>query len=307
MNRRTLGRGLQALLGMEENQDSTLPLDADGDASPAGMVHVPLDQIDVNPYQPRRDFEERELRELAESVRLHGVIQPVVVRGVEGRFQLVAGERRFRAAKLAGIDRIPARVLELDDRQTFEIALIENLQRRDLNAIEKAEAFRGYLDKFGVTHEKLAEHLGVDRSTVTNLVRLLDLSPAAREAARSGAISFGHARALLAVPHARQSELCRRIVGEGLSVRQTEALVKELSAGAPDSDDAVAVEKTTTRPAAPEKSNHVLSIENEIRRKLGMKVEIQLKAKDQGTVVFSFASSDDFERLVEALLGKRST
>ena len=322
MSRRTLGRGLQALLGIDEldaqqavavephhPQTHVLPSAAGAPVDPASipgasdLAHVALDRIDVNPYQPRQDFEKAELQALAESVRTHGVIQPVVLRPMGDRYQLVAGERRLRAAREAGLSALPARIVDIDEKQTCELALIENLQRRDLNAMEKAQAFAGYLQKFGGTHEELASQLAVDRSTVTNLIRLLELPESVQEAVRGGKITNGHARALLSSSDpVVQIALCQRIIAESLSVRQTEALVKE-SAGAepPSAKTAKSKEKD-----APAKSNHILSLETDLKQRLGARVEIVPKSKDQGTIVIHFGSHDDFERVVACLSGRNA-
>lgn len=296
MNRKKLGRGLQALLGVEEEGESALGLVVPN-AAPAGELRpLSVEEIDLNPYQPRRDFDGEELASLAGSISVHGVIQPVVVRPVNGRFQLVAGERRLRAAQQAGLKQIPARIIELDEQQTFEVALVENLQRRDLNAIEKAQAFQGYIARFATTHEELATHLGVDRTTVTNLMRLLELPEPVQDAVRIGQITFGHARAILSLEDSvSQIELCRRIVAEALSVRQTEAIVRERRAPAPTDNG------ERSKPAAAPKSNHIVSLENELRQRFGTKVEIRPTAKDRGTILIHFHSNDDFERVVSQL------
>lgn len=290
MNRRTLGRGLQALLGMEEDVG-----EGNTQADTGAFVALPLDEIETSPFQPRRAFDEAELAELVRSIEAHGVVQPIVVRLVGGRYQLVAGERRFRAARSAGLTEIPARVMELDDRQTCELALIENLQRTDLGPIEKARAFADYLEKFGATHERLAEQLGVDRSTVTNFVRLLELPTSVVEMVEKGAITFGHARALLSLDDpVGQIALAKRIVEEKLSVRQIEALVKSptpASTPAPRKKEA-------------EKSHHVRSLEDDLRQRFGARVEILPRAKDKGSIVIHFASHEEFERLLDQLKGK---
>lgn len=323
MSRRTLGRGLQALLGVDERArpevsvDPTQPLVSDD--QPGDLRRVPVNQIDVNPFQPRKDFDSEELASLARSIATHGVIQPIVVRPFKGRYQLVAGERRLRAAKECGLELIPARVLDLDDRQTCELALIENLQRRDLNAIEKARAFDGYLKQFGGTHDQLAAQLGVDRSSVSNMLRLLELPESVQEAVRSARISFGHARALLAVPDpAEQARIYAQVVDESLSVRQLEALIRGERgtpgpAAAPDGS-AKPTSAGATRPArseqdsapapALEKSNHVLSLETELRHRFGVKVEINQRGVDRGQIVIAFESHDDFERVLELLRGR---
>ena len=220
MSKRRLGRGLEVLLGREEGGFEPATLDV------GEQAFLPVDQIDPNPFQPRRRFDAAEIAELADSLRQHGMIQPVLVRAMGDRFQLVAGERRLRAAVEAQLHEIPARVMELDDQRVSELAMVENLQREDLNALEKAAAFRDYLSRYGGTQEELASRLGLDRSTVSNLLRLLELPAAVQEAVRSKQITQGHARALLGLTDAdSQVAACQRIIQDGLSVRQTEALV----------------------------------------------------------------------------------
>src|SRR3954467_5527711 len=191
VNKKRLGRGLAALLGTEEGGVEP------GSLEMAGPLHVPVDQIDPNPFQPRRTFDPAEIAALADSLRQHGMLQPVIVRPMGERYQLIAGERRLRASVEAQLHEIPARVMELDDQRIHELAMVENLQREDLNALEKATAFRSYLDSYGGTQEELAGRLGLDRSTVANLMRLLDLPAEVQDAVRNKKITQGHARALL--------------------------------------------------------------------------------------------------------------
>src|SRR3954470_2301214 len=194
VNKRRLGRGLEALLGREEGGFEP------GTFEGSELIYVAVDQIDPNPFQPRRQFDPAEIAALADSLRQHGMIQPIIVRAMNERYQLIAGERRLRASLEAQLHEIPARVLDLDDQRVSELAMVENLQREDLNALEKASAFRDYLGRYGGTQEELAGRLGLDRSTVSNLIRLLDLPDEVREALRSRKISQGHARAILGLP-----------------------------------------------------------------------------------------------------------
>jgi ParB family chromosome partitioning protein len=219
-------------------------------------------------------------------------LQPLVVRLRGDRYQLIAGERRLRAAQEAGLGEVPVRIVDFNDQEVLEAALVENIQRTDLNPLEKAQGFQDYLQRFGMTQEQLAGRLGLDRSTISNLVRLLDLPPEVQEAVRLGQISGGHARALLGVASAeRQAALCRQVIAQGLSVRATEALVK---------DQRPPSEPGASRPA-PEKTRHVQSIEDELRAALATRVEIRLRAKDKGQIILTFDSNDDFERLLEVL------
>jgi ParB family chromosome partitioning protein len=283
MEKRRLGRGLDALLGSTAG---------DHGGSAADPSQLPVEQIQRNPYQPRKAFDADQLSGLAESIRVHGVLQPVIVRPVGDHYQLISGERRLRAAQAAGIREIPARVVNFNDQQVLEAALVENIQRSDLNPIEKAQGFKEYLDRFGITQEQLATRLGLDRTTISNLVNLLDLPVEVQEAVRLGQISHGHAKVLkgLSDPE-RQISLCKEIITQGLSVRAVEMAVRE--------------EKPESRPAASrrgiDKTKHVQAIEDDLRKRLAMRVEIRLKAKDKGQIVVRFESNDDFERLVERL------
>ena len=306
--KRKLGRGLHALLGVEMDDAESEALES-GDMPAGEFQAIPIADIQPNPFQPRREFDEAELKELCASIEQHGIIQPIAVRKAGEQFELIAGERRWRAAQRAGLTTVPARILDLDDKQIFEVALVENLQRKDLNSIEKAKAFVSYVRKYSSTHEELAGHLGIDRSTVTNLIRLLDLPDEVQTAVQAAKISSGHARALLSLPTAaEQIELCDRIVKEAISVRETERLVREAKpvdpAKAAEPKSEIQAPAKEAEPTGPTKSNHVLSIENEIRQKLGTKIEINLKTTDTGTFVLHFLSNDDFERIVSHLLGK---
>jgi len=218
-NSKRLGRGLDALFASEQTQS----LSTDG--TEVRMLRP--DQIVPSPLQPRHRFDEAALAALGESIRKHGILEPIIVRPRDGRFEIVAGERRFQAAVQVGLKQIPVTVRELDDRTTMEIALSENLEREDLSPIEVAISFSDYLAKFGTTQEELAQRLGKDRSTVANLIRLLDLPETARTALDNGTISAGHARALLSLKDERQlSSALAQVVSKQLSVRQTEALVR---------------------------------------------------------------------------------
>lgn len=287
MEKRRLGRGLDALLS---SAPANVPLDA---VAGQGDNQVLVEQIEQNPFQPRQSFDDEELSSLSESIRNHGILQPLVVREKNGQFQLVAGERRLRAARAAGLTAVPVRIVNFNDQQVLEAALVENIQRADLNPIEKALGFKDYLERFHMTHEHLAERLGLDRSTITNLVRLLDLPKVVQDAVRVGQITGGHARALAALTdHDRQIALCKEIIARGHSVRTAESLVKEQKPEAsPSSGGKPAVEKTT----------HVLAIEDELRQKLATRVQIRLKGKDKGQIVLTFDSNDDFERVLEIL------
>ena len=305
MSNRKLGRGLQALLGSEAAVaiDATVvdpPEMGSADVPPdqPGVRHLPLDRIVSSPYQARKEFPAEEIAELAASIRSLGVIQPIVVRRTGSGHELVAGERRLRAAQEAGLQTIPVCVVAWDDRQTFEAALAENLQRRDLNPVEKAIAFEQYLSRFQATHESLARQLGVSRVTVTNFVRLLELAEPVRDAVRDGAISHGHAKVILGVGDRQmQARIAREVADESLSVRELEKRLKLYQAGQ------VEPPPKKVKAKGAKKSNHILSLEGDLRRRIGSKVEIQPKAKDRGSIVIHFDGSEDFERLMKYLTG----
>jgi ParB family chromosome partitioning protein len=286
MEKRRLGRGLDALLGGPENG----AVATDGE-----LNQVTIDRIQHNPYQPRKTFDEDELSALRDSIRNHGILQPLVVRPLGDHYQLIAGERRLRAAQAAGLAEVPVRVVDFNDQQVLEAALAENIQRTDLNPIEKAQGFKEYLDRFGMNHEKLAERLGLARTTITNLVGLLDLEHEVQEAVRLNQITLGHAKILKGVKNReRQVALCRQIIARGLSVHATEALVKGHKP-----------EPASSGRDAPQKTAHVRALENEIRQKLATRVEIRLREQDKGQIVIGFESNDDFERVLEILRGGR--
>jgi ParB family chromosome partitioning protein len=283
-----LGRGLDALIGgASERSSTTAP-------APEPVAQVPLTQIDSNPYQPRKSFDEKEIETLKESLQTHGLLQPIVVRHTEQGYQLIAGERRLRAARAAGWKDIPVRIVDLNDQQVFEAAMVENLQRSDLNPIEKAIGFQEYLKAYKVTHEELAQKIGLERSTITNLVRLLELAPDVQDAVRLGQISTGHAKALLSLEDpAQQSSICKEIIAKGHSVRAVESLVKQQKPETPAAE---------SPPEAPvKKTSHVQAIEDELRQKLATRVEIRLRSGDKGQIILGFDSNDDFERVLEVL------
>jgi ParB family chromosome partitioning protein len=287
-----LGRGLDALLGAAEGSVA---------AAPVGRLDVPIDAIDTNPFQPRKTFDDDDLSALAASIRSHGVLQPLVVRQVGERYQLVAGERRLRAAQAVGLKTVPVSVVQFNDQQSFEAALVENIQRSDLNPIEKAQGFKDYLAHYQMTHEQLATRLGLARPTITNLLALLDLPADLQDSVRVGQLTVGHAKILKGITDpARQQAVSKQIIANGMSVHATEAYVKQLAAEerAPTSGGGGG---TVGYRTGPEKTAHVASVENELRQKLGMKVEIRVKDKDRGQLIVSFESNDDFERMLEVL------
>jgi ParB family chromosome partitioning protein len=265
---------------------------------------IPVGNIDANPWQPRSVIDNGALAELAESLREHGLVQPIVVRQQGDRYQLIAGQRRLAAAKRVGWPSILARVLEVDDRQMAEIAIVENLQRRDLDALEKAASFKQYLANWQCTQEELAKRLSVDRSTVANLIRLLDLPEAVQQLLRSNSISMGHARALLPIgDEPEQVRLAQKVVDEGLSVRAVEAEVKEILRSDEDDDAFGEVSATSRRGGRPasKRSAQITAMENDLRRALGTKVVVHATSKGSGRIVIPFADADEFQRLLEFL------
>ncbi|MEO2090010.1 MAG: ParB/RepB/Spo0J family partition protein [Gemmataceae bacterium] len=279
-----LGRGLDALLGP-----------ATGSVSTVSSTRVRLDQISHNPYQPRKRFDDDELTQLADSIRTHGVLQPLVVRPDGERYQLIAGERRLRASHLVGLAEVPVHVVSFDDQQVYEAALVENIQRSDLNAIEKAQGFKEYLERYGLSQEQLGRRLGIDRTSISNLVGLLNLPAEVQDAVRLGQLTLGHAKVIKGVADAeRQIQLCREAIFKHLSVHALELLAKEAKAE-------VAEQKPGAMRAAVEKTAHVQSLEDDLRQRLATRVEIKVKAKDKGQIVIGFDSNDEFERILSAL------
>ncbi len=300
--RRRLGRGLNALLGDDGAATDRQVSTGNGEpTAPQGELRqMPVNAIERNPYQPRSEFEASSLRELSDSIQQHGVLQPLLVRALpNGGWQLIAGERRLMAAKQAGLATVPCRILELEERQVCEVALEENLKRKDLNVLEKAQAFANYLQQFGRTIEELSKQLSLDRSTVSNLLRLLDLAEPVKQSLRSDKISGGHARALLSLPADKQVSLCQRIESESLSVRATEAAVRELLSESNSKAETVVFDPQ--HKAKPTATQHVLSLQGQLRNVLGVPVEIKLRSKESGQIVITFGSNDDFERVLRVL------
>jgi ParB family transcriptional regulator, chromosome partitioning protein len=302
-----LGRGLAALIPQETS-------------SATSSVEIPLARIRRNPYQPRMHIDDADLSSLAASIAEHGVIQPILVTETLDGYQLVAGERRVRAAELAGLVRIPAVIRQLADREQLELALVENLQRTDLDPIEAARAYRQLIDEFGFSQEALSERIGRARSTVANTLRLLDLEAPIQEAVGTGTISEGHARALGGLAAAGQARVLSIVVERGLSVRETEELVRRLrgprtngrldAGGAPsrvpgvatdggegDSSAASAANATATT-ADPE----IERMEEELRRALGTKVSVG-RTRRGGRIVIEYYSDEELARLFELLVG----
>jgi ParB family chromosome partitioning protein len=305
MPRRRLGRGLSALLG-----GGGPAYEAATTAHQSELRQLPIAGITRNPYQPRKEFEQEALSELAASIAEHGILQPLLVRELDGGFQLIAGERRWLAAQKVGLEIVPCCVVDVVDKTACEFALEENLKRKDLSDLEKALAFREYLTHFECSVEELAKQLSMSRSTVSNLIRLLDLPEAVRNVLQQGKITAGHARALLALPEADQLALCGRIQAEALNVRQTEQAVKQLLGRAQPTPQTPDGEAPAADAGAgpgivpmtdPHMTNHVRDLEQQLRNSLGAAVEIKLKSKSAGQIVIPFAGHEEFERLLGLL------
>ncbi len=300
-SRRRLGRGLNALLGSGHHHENE-PVSNVGDHS---EVHIDL--LERNPFQARKDFDSQAINELADSIRQHGVLQPIIVRQIGDMYQVIAGERRLIAARKAGCETVPCRVLELSDQQVFEVSLEENLKRQDLNVLEKAQSFQDYLNQFQCSIEELSRRLSMDRSTVSNFIRLLELAGPVQEMVRQSQLTGGHARAMLSLSHDQQVTLAQRIVSEGLSVRKTEEAVRGLQTeGTVEEGATVPFQQTGHESGSGNSqslSNHVLMLQEQLQGMLGAKVAIKLKgkAKDKGSIVIEFTSNDDFERILGSL------
>lgn len=276
-----LGKGLGALLG-----DFDTPVQSD---SPYQLL--PIYKVEPNPGQPRQDFDEEELQALSESIALHGIVQPLTVREVAGGYyQIIAGERRWRAARMAGLSEVPAVVIEADDKKVMELALIENLQRQDLNAVEESQGYRSLMEEYGMTQEEVSARVGKSRSAVANSLRLLNLCPQVLEQVRSGALSAGHARAVLTLKTEKlQQQAAQKIVALGLSVRQSELLCKNMSR-----EPAPVVE-------APLKVDYVAECEKSLSKHLGRGVKI-VNGKRKGRFELEFYGAEDLQVLLDALM-----
>ena len=280
--RRKLGRGLEALIGAA---------DVDGEADVAGARELPVERIAPNPYQPRRRVDDAALDELAASIRAHGVLQPVVVRPTDdGRYQLVAGERRWRACQRAGIDTLPCVVRPVDDRQALGLALVENIQRRDLGALDEAQALKRLVDEFELTHQQAAELVGRSRASVSNLLRLLALPGALRQWLDEGQLDMGHARALLGLGDAAdQVDAARAVIDRQLSVAATERMVRRWRRPEPDPANRREADADVAR------------LEADLSERLGAPVTISHRASGRGRVSIAYHSLDELDGLLDKL------
>jgi ParB family chromosome partitioning protein len=283
MKKKRLGRGLGSLIG---NIDELTQVSEHDHKS--GMSELDIDRIQRGKYQPRQNFDQQSLQELADSIRSQGVVQPVVVRPEGDHFELVAGERRWRAAQIAGLQKIPAVIRNLDSKSAAAIALIENIQREDLNPLEESQALMRLIDEFDLTHQQVADSVGRSRASVSNLLRLLDLADPVKDQVNRGLLDMGHARALLALIRHDQIEVANIVVNRGLSVRETEALVKRTLKG--DSGG-----KSTTRVTDPD----VRRLETRVSEKLGAAVKIKSGKQGSGQLIISFHNSDELDGILQ--------
>lgn len=300
-----LGRGLSALLGENLKEEAVARGDDDGEGAPPAangrsVQHIDIAAIQPHPDQPRKQFDETALQELADSVAERGVIQPIIVRLLSGgRYQIVAGERRWRAAQRAQLHRIPAIVRDFTDAETMEIALIENVQRQDLNPVEEAEAYSRLIAQFGHSQEVLGKLVGKSRSHVANMIRLLDLPGTVLDVVREGRLSMGHARALVGIEDA--SQIARRIIDKGLSVRQTEKLAQQAKGKGAKSAGSAA--RAAARPMAQPDAD-IQSLEQHLADMLGLKVSIEHGANGGGTLSLRYSTLDQLDMLCQRLSGE---
>jgi ParB family chromosome partitioning protein len=280
MQKQALGKGLGALIPDLSSLD-------DKARKALGIHEIELDKIVPNEFQPRKTFQTDGLKELAASIREHGVIQPIIVHRIGANYGLIAGERRWRASRLAGLKTIPALVKEATRRDLIEQALIENIQREDLNPLEAAEAYKRLQDEFRLTQEDLAKRVGKERSTVTNFLRILGLPKELKQSLSTGVLSMGHAKALLSLERVRdQIQAAAEIVRRGLSVREAEALASRL--------------KKPAKEKKPRQSNELKTVEEKLKKSLGTKVSISAKAKG-GKIVIEYYSADELDRILERI------
>ncbi|WP_424494451.1 ParB/RepB/Spo0J family partition protein [Salinimicrobium sp. GXAS 041] len=295
--KQALGRGLSALLKDPQN-DIKSAEDKNADKLVGHIVELDLNSIEVNPFQPRTSFNEESLRELASSIRELGVIQPITVRKLDyNQYQLVSGERRFRASKLIGLETIPAYIRIANDQESLEMALVENIQRQDLDPIEISLSYQRLIDEINLTQEQLSERVGKNRSTIANYLRLLKLDPIIQTGMRDGFLSMGHGRALINIEDPqKQLDIYEKILANSLSVRETEKLVRSFQ---------------EEKPGAKKTAKQKISLPQELRKSvkefsehLGAKVDVQVAKKGNGKLIIPFSSEEDFKRLKKIIQGE---
>ena len=281
-----LGKGLGALLG------DTSPLSSASAAEGSGVTMLPIAKVEAYRKQPRKQFDEASLQDLADSIRRHGILQPLTVRKLSsGYYQIIAGERRWRAARMAGLSEVPVLIIEADDRKAMELAMIENLQREDLNPIEEAEGYKALMEDYGLTQEEAAERVGKSRSNVANVLRLLNLSAPVRALLAKGVLSAGHARALLPLKAAAQEKAAKAVAEGGLSVRQTEALAKKLLSE---------TDKSPSSKAAKAGVDYTAEAEKELSSRLSRGCRI-VTGRKKGKIELEYYGLDDLNYLIDAL------
>ncbi|OOY35428.1 chromosome partitioning protein ParB [Solemya velum gill symbiont] len=294
---RGLGRGLDALLSSaskasekvaetdsSDQQESTAAVTGDS------ISQLGVDLVQRGRYQPRRNFDKEKLQELADSISEQGIVQPIVVRPIgEGKYEIIAGERRWRAAQLAGLSEVPVVVRDVDDKSAMAMALIENIQRDDLNPLEEADALQRLISEFGLTHQQIAQAVGKSRTAVTNYIRLLDLESEVKRMVDEKKLEMGHARAILGLKNGQQVEAANKVVRQGLSVRETERLVRRMQGG------------DESRPAKPEPvaDPNILTLERDLTEKLGASVKVKSGPKGKGKLEISYNSLDELEGIIE--------
>jgi ParB family transcriptional regulator, chromosome partitioning protein len=283
--KKKLGKGLEALIPRAETPQT----EKDGTFSvPGGAMQIGIEKISPNPYQPRKDFNPEKLAELVNSIKENGVLEPVILRSAGDRYELIMGERRFRAATAAGLRTIPAIIREANDNEMLEIALIENLQREDLNSMEEAEGYKILIEKFSLTQEELAKKIGMDRATIANTLRLLNLPQEIRDCISKNTLTEGHGRAILSVENTvQQLALAKKVIKRGLSVRETEAMAKKVT-------------ESGSSGAESQKDIHILDLEEELMEFFGTKVRIKHRGK-RGRIEVEYYSEDEFQRILEKL------
>lgn len=292
--RNALGRGLGALL--DDSTNSADKLSGAGAGALSSIGEIPVDQIEVNPFQPRTEFNQEALAELAESIKVQGIIQPITVRQLSrNQYQLISGERRLQASKLAGLEAIPAYIRTADDQQMLEMALIENIQRENLNSIEIALSYQRLISECNLKQEELGERVGKNRATVTNYLRLLKLPPDIQIAIRDGQLSMGHARAIIGVDDPGiQLSIFKKIISEDLSVRKVESLVREYA-------QAKSSAPSANKPAGPSLSPEVKNLQNKLSSHFGTRIVLKADEKNKGEIRIPFVSTEDLNRILEIL------
>lgn len=293
--RKALGRGLDSILSSPDTDITSV--DISGEYVAGAIAEIEISKIETNPFQPRTDFDEMMIRELSESIKKQGIIQPITVRKLGyDKYQIIAGERRFRASQMAKIKRIPAFIRVANDEQMLELALIENIHREDLNAIEIAISYQRLIDEIKLTQEKLSERLGKSRSSIANFLRLLKLPPEVQVSLRDNFISMGHARALVNLPNSKtQIKILRNIIDNGLNVRQTEEIVRKINQPDPPKP------KKEKKSDAPKGFNELPAL---LSTKLGTKVALRRNNNGEGSIVISFKNDTDLERVISIIKGK---